>query len=215
MRAYLFALIPMSFLGGVQPRAEAATLRIDFSGTVWSVTDGVSGTIPGRAPVSGTVVLANSGAEDITPSPTQGAYQNLIASFELRIGEYTTTSAGLGQGNIIVVHEGEPSSDLFYARAPMSGASVNGFSLNSAQFGLVGSPNTSAFDGDGIPTPEELLNFPQTQRYLNFLTSDSVAGSQQRVDWEVTSFSVVPEPTAYHLVALGLLFIGIRARHQR
>ena len=210
-------LVSISFLSAFAAAAAQATpITIEFAGAVHSVGSAVTGTIEVGDPVVGTLTYdAALAGPDRTPSSTAGTYFGAITHFGVTLGSYSAeyvSSGGLLVGNDQVV--GSETRDQVLFGAALSGARINGHSLQGGQLGF-SSDDPSRLSSDAIPTVSELLGFlaSEADHNLNVITFD-VAGAtiEDDIRWNVSSFTAVPEPSTALLLGLGLLGLAVAGR---
>ena len=204
---FLFALLPLLAFAGP---AHAVTVLASFSGTLDTYTTtcptfpptppGACQTIPISSPISGSFSYSTDPGYAITNS-------SITSDAFALFGQPTTlTSAGrTGSGYVTV-----------------SQFTVNFFNLLDSQvFGQLAQMQFNYPPGvlSGTTLGAELppLSLTTSARFF-FLNSESPGGQGPRLSGRITEFAttIVPEPTTWALMTLGLLTSGtsLRRRHR-
>jgi hypothetical protein len=198
----------------VTGESSATSLQISFTGVVTSVSgDVIGGQIAQGNPVSGIVEIDTSNPDGGLGNPNSLLHPSAVLRFDFSIGSYTG-SARLNSGNhtgSVLVYDNFAGIDGFFAQADAQGAAINGHTPSIVQFGVV-SRDTSVLSSPAIPTASEINSFPlpNDSGTINFLIFDPnptccPQNPQNRIEWGLTSFVAVPEPTTSLLVLGGLL----------
>ena len=204
--------------------AAAATLVIDFDGTVQTVTAGIQGSLALGAPVHGHIVIDTGG---LAPNPTyttsntgdwNPAYEGAI-SYSLSVGSYTWELGPPAPGDFpaeVYVHDEyfypPPFRDWFGVAGTMYGPSLNGIAPRLGVFQLF--TDQDVIPDVSFPSAAEISAFGlANQAQLNFLTFRSSA--DDRIYWQLDRYSAVPEPTWFQSFGLAACAVLVRARARR
>jgi len=186
----------------------AAPITIFMQGEVNSISTPPGLGWPG-APVSATIVLT-PGFDDAFPDdPESGHYSGTVSEFTFSVGSLDGTARAGGSNNYALVYDGEYSRDEMYFRSEVSPGFVAGGTNAFIQFGLT-SNDLTLLSSDAFPTVEDLEAFQSTT--LVDVDSNFLQWDGGRIDWDVTSFTVVPEPSTALLLLTALALSARRAR---
>jgi hypothetical protein len=207
-RSALAALLCAVLLAG---QAVAAEVKFAFSGQVSGYLT-ASGTTMSTFPL-GTLVSGvygfNPATPDSNPSNGTGEYVNAVTSLSATIGASPVMSLNLsGFRDIAVFDNSFLGSDGYTLIADITGNPAPGFVANRIGINLLDG-NTSTFTSDDLPlTPPLPGNFSSSFESQLILQS-----SAESVLFNITSLTLVPEPTGIVLLCSGILTLAtIRRR---
>ena len=204
--------------------ARAATIQIDFSGTVTTFEDdgALDGSIGVGTPFSGSVTFDPS-ASDTNAALDVGTYDFPVPpnALSFTAGSYTVTSL-LSFGVDTVVDAGglDPGDHVIFQTS--SDVSLSG-TLSAELDGLAfnfryGDPDGGTLTSDALgDVPFGLAGWPSVEIVfiVDVFDSETNESATAVVSGPVTSLSVVPEPSAWALLAIGSGLLGVRGSRQR
>jgi len=207
----------------LSPEAVAAEIIVDFVGEVLHAQGAaVGGPFQAGGAVTGRIVYDPVGAVDTLPSdPESGRYAaGTMRSFDLTVGSYEAVGNLLSSlGYVGVRSEDRPATPDYTAvafRAAATGASVGGLAPSAMQF-EVNYFGPRPLLTDAIPDSADLLamrlGLPTSSSCFactNFLTFGGPG--LDRVDWTMTSYTVIPEPNTAVLLCSALALLAARRR---
>ena len=186
--------------------ATADAVIFGFTGVVTQVDAPLSGEFSVGEQVVGNYTFESSTA-DSDADPAVGFYDNAITAFTATFGgDYTVTQ---GVDNDIFVANGPPGNDVYNTQlANPTGPTVAGLPLTGLNILLIDADST-VFASDALPlTPPDLAEFEFDFSGQIFFDSPG----NQTMDFQLTSLTLIPEPTTLVLSSLGLLGLCCRRR---
>jgi hypothetical protein len=185
--------------------ASAALLQFAYTGAVSDVHSSLFPTFNTGQTLTGFYTF-NSLTPDSNASSNIGRYNGTIQALTVNLGSYTATLGNSGS-NFIEIRN-QPSSDGYEIRAPLTGATVNGFSPLRFRIELI-DPSATAFTNDQLPTtPPSLSSFATNRFRIVFEDGNGTA----RVRGSLTSLTAIPLPAAILLFGAGLIaLVGLGA----
>jgi hypothetical protein len=191
--------------------ATAATLRLDFSGSVSIVPSGVASAFTLGDPVTGSYFI-DTNTPDSNADSTIGQYIGAPSSFTYQFGSYLATAAGGGPGDSVGVFDDSASGDRFQTNVVSpKGADVNGYFLTNLTLLLVDSTG-SVFSNDSLPAGLDIADFDVAQAQLIFQHATLPSAN---VFADLNSVSMVPVPPAVWLFGSGLIgLFGLSRRNK-
>jgi hypothetical protein len=192
---------------GAAMTAEAATITVNFSGVVGSVSPGLAGSF-----AIGDVLTGSYTFEATTPPrPTSDAtfaVYDAVTDVSFTLGTYSAATAGPAPNGEIQVDNDPPSPfvDRYGLLSRVSdglvGPAASGQPLGAFGFRLDDNTNTVFSTALTLPTSVELSDFSSSAFFVFF--------GNELVDGTLTSISSVPEPSTLGLTALGLAAMARR-----
>ena len=209
-RRWTGSLIATLMLHAFGPAPSVATpITIDFIGTVGEVGSAVTGTVFVGDTVTGTVTYdPDLAGPDLTASPSSGTYFNGVTAFSITLGAYSASASS--PGSVFTLNDvlvGPNVVDAAGFSAALAGSPINGHALQGGQLRF-SSTVLSRLGSDAIPTASEIAGFlpSEATTALNWISFDVPgASTEDDIRWNVTAFTVVPEPATGLLLALGLI----------
>jgi len=180
--------------------AKAAPVTFAFSGTVTAVDAALAGEFSLGESVVGSYTFESTTPDADPGDPTLGIYDNAITAFSATFGgDYTVTQ---GLDNDISVANGPPGNDVYQVFLTNPTApTVAGLSLGALFLGI-GDIDSNVFNSDSLPlTPPDLAEFESIIAGQIFLDSPG----NQTLDFQLTSLTLVPEPSTLAAAALALM----------
>lgn len=198
---------------GVSP-GHAASITINFSGTVSSVGAGVASDFSVGDPLTGSLTYESTTAPVGGGTSTTAVF-NALTAMSFTIGGYAASGAGgpdVQMGNQDGAAElTDRFAALSRASDGLTGADVNGLPLFA--FGIRLDDTSGAVFSDALvlPTSLDLADFDISNFFLFF------DGFNQPVSGSLTSLSVVgvPEPAMLALFGAGVLGAGLLSRRRQ
>lgn len=187
--------------------AKAAPVTFSFTGTVTAVDAALAGEFSLGESVVGSYTFESTTPDSDPGDPTLGIYDNAITAFSATFGgDYTVTQ---GLDNDISVANGPPGNDVYQVFLTNPTApTVAGLSLGALFLGI-GDFESNVFNSDALPlTPPDLAEFDFDISGAIFLDSPI----NQGMNFQLTSLTLVPEPSTLAFVALGLMGVCCHRR---
>lgn len=209
----------------ISQSSRATLITVSFSGQVEFVSGvAVGGPFDVGDPVTGQFSYQTAGAVPRTMTLSEATYDpGVIQSFEVQIGDYLAIGAPqllFPQNRVSVESQAlsGPSAGLFRDqvtfRTSVASPAVNGVDPSRLQFFIENVGPTKILPSVDLPSVDSWLAL--TVALPQVATGPSVNhlifgdnGAVDRVDWTVTSYSVVPEPGMALLVGLGMVALGV------
>jgi hypothetical protein len=202
----LLCVLTCCVIASAAPVAVAVPITFSFTGIVTNVDSPLAVEFSLGESVVGSYTFESTTADIDPGDPTTGHYDNAITAFTATFGgDYTVTQ---GLDNDIFVADGLPGNDVYslFLTNPTA-PTVAGLSLGALSIGLIDT-DSSVFSSDALPlTPPNLSDFEIDSSGTIYLGSPN-----QTMDFQLTSLTLVPEPTTLALATLGLVGIGYRRR---
>jgi hypothetical protein len=190
------------------PAAMALDVTFGFTGVVTEVDAALATEFSVGEPVVGSYTFESTTADSNPGDPTLGIYDNAISLFTATFGGDYTVTQGFDSG--ISIADGLPDNDVYqvFLEDPVA-PTVAGLNLGALFIGLADTDSV-VFASDALPlTPPNLFAFDVESSGMLYLDSPNRA-----MQFQLTSLTLVPEPTSLTLTAFALLSMGYRRRKQ-
>jgi hypothetical protein len=199
-------LLQLSICWAVLFLATTDTMAIDvtfsFTGVVTDVDAALAAEFSPGEPVVGSYTFESTTVDSDPGDPILGIYDNAISAFTATFGgDYTVTQ---GLDNDIAIADGLPGNDVYQVfLTDPTAPTVAGLNLGAIFLGLADTTST-VFTSDALPlTPPSLSAFDLDSSGTLYLDSPN-----QAMHFQLTSFTIVPEPSTFVIIAIGLLGMG-------
>jgi len=186
----------------------AASITFNFTGVVTAVDSLLASEFSVSESVVGSYTFEST-TPDSDPDPTQGIYDNAVTAFTATFGgDYTVTQ---GSDNDISVLDGLPGNDAYSVfLANPTAPTVAGLNVVALFLGLIDTDST-VFTSDALPLlPPSFSEFEDFTSGTIFLDDPN----NRSVNFQLTSLTIIPEPSTFVLATLGLLGMGYRWKNR-
>ena len=209
MRRLFVATFTVVSLGAVAVDASASSISFSISGTVDSVSAGLSSLFNTSQTLTGSYDFESTTSDDLLGDTTQGVYQ-AITAMSFTVGSYSGNFLAGGAFKGITEYDGAFSQDRYQVDAsvtgPFIGSSPTGHYPVLLQLFLQDLTQTALASDALLLSPPNLANFGTRQWTLIF---DNPENPEDRLSMGGTLTSLttpqpVPEPVTLSLLSLGL-----------